>query len=226
MPILDDADIEVSAYDWVPEPAKGLVKDLRVRWMLEELGLSYRVRFLQAFAPKPGDYLKEQPFGQVPAYRDDEVQLFESGAILIHLAEKHRRFLPADPAGKARAIGWLCAGLSSVEPFVQQFALITGFYKDEEWAKLRRSGAEDMARMRLQQLADWLGDKEYLEDGFSIGDMMMASVLRIGEKLPLFSEFPTLRTYLDRATARPAFQAALSAQMAGFTASPPQPAAA
>lgn len=226
MPIRDDAAIEVSAYDWVPEPAKGLVKDLRVRWMLEELGLPYRVRFLQAFAPKPDDYMKEQPFGQVPTYRDDEVQLFESGAILIYLAEKHNALLPFGPATKARAIGWLCAGLSSVEPFVQQFALINSFYKDEEWAKLRQAGAEEMARLRLKQLADWLGDRDTLEEDFTIGDMMMASVLRIGEKLPLFAEFPTLRAYLDRATVRPAFQAALSAQLAGFTASSPQPAAA
>lgn len=226
MPIRDDAAIEVSAYDWVPEPAKGLVKDLRVRWMLEELGLPYRVRFLQAFAPKPDDYMKEQPFGQVPAYRDGEVQLFESGAILIYLAERHGALLPSDPAARARAIGWVCAGLSSMETPIQLFALMCGFYKDEEWAKLRRPAAEDMARMRLRQLADWLGDKQWLEDGFTIGDMMIASVLRIGEKLPLFAEFPTLRAYLDRATARPAFQAALSAQLAGFTASPPQPAAA
>ena len=220
MAVADKHEIEISAFNWVPDGAKGLVKDLRVRWMLEELGLSYKVRFLNASAPKPDDYLKDQPFGQVPTYRDDDVHLFESGAILSYLAEKHGQLLPAEPAAKARAIGWMCAALSSVEPFVQTFALINGLYKDEEWAKLRREGAEDMARTRLRQLADWLGDKQWLEGAFSIGDMMMVSVLRIGEKLPLFGEFPALRAYVDRATARPAFQTALAAQMAGFTTQP------
>ncbi|MGD9811564.1 MAG: glutathione S-transferase family protein [Sphingobium sp.] len=225
MPISENAEIEVSAFDWVPDVARGLVKDLRVRWMLEELGLPYRVRYVTAFGQKPEGYVKEQPFEQVPTFSDGQVRLFESGAILIYLGERDDRLLPRETEARARAIGWVCAALSSVEYFIQTFALINGFWKDEEWAKLRRAASEEMARLRLKQVADWLGDREWLEERFTIGDMMMTTVLRIAEPFPLFEEFPTLQAYVARATGRPAFKAALAAQLAGFTAAPPQQAA-
>lgn len=223
MPETHDAPVEISAFNWVPEPARGLVKALRVRWALEEIGQPYRVRYMPAFGEKPDGYLKEQPFGQVPTYRDDVVQLFETGAILAYLGERHEVLLPRDTVGKARAIGWVFAGLSSVEYFVQIHALITGFYAQEEWAKLRRAGAEEMARLRLQQLSDWLGDREWLEDRFTIGDLMMVTVLRIGVSSGIADAFPNLKAYRERGEARPAFQAALAAQMAGYTAEAPQP---
>jgi glutathione S-transferase len=222
MPVSDTAGREITAFNWVPDSAKGLVKDLRVRWALEELGLPYKVRYLTAFAAKPEGYVKEQPFEQVPTYRDDQVHLFESGAILFYLGEKDERLLPRDPQGKARAMVWVCAAINSVEPMVQTFGLIESFYKDEEWAKLRREGAKEFAFLRLQRVADWLGDKEWLEDRFTIGDLMMVTVLRIADSTGLIEDLPNLKTYKERAQARPAFRAALDAQMAGFTEQAPQ----
>jgi glutathione S-transferase len=226
MPFDPAADTEVTAFSWVPPFAAGLVRDLRIRWALEEIERPYKIRLLDALNPRPAQYLSEQPFDQVPAYRDSEVQLFESGAILIHLGMSDERLLPAATEPRMRAISWLIAALNSVEPHLQSLVLIDVFHKNEEWARLRRPGAEEFVRLKLKRVADWLGDKEWLEDRFTIGDLMMVSVLRNLRHTDLVTAHPVLGSYLARGEARPAFQRALADQLAVFEQHQPEGAAA
>lgn len=212
------ANIEITAFAWVPEFARGLVRDLRPRWALEEAGLPYRVRLLGR--PMPEGYVKEHPFEQVPCFRDGTVQLFESGAIVQYIGEQDERLLPRDPQGRYRAIQWTYAALNSVEPALQALTVIDLAYKDQEWAKLRRPGAEDFARLKLKRIADWLGDKEWLEGRFTIGDLMMISTLRFVRHTGLVAEQPALAAYLARGEERSAFQRALEAQLADLTDQP------
>lgn len=220
MPFDPNAEVEITAFRWVPPFAQGVVRDLRVRWALEEIGLPYRVRLLGF--ERPAEYLREQPFDQVPTYRDRDVRLFESGAIVQHIAEKDERLLPRDPQGRARAIAWTYAALNSVEPALQNLVLIDVFYAGEEWAKLRRPDAEEFARLKLKRVADWLGDKEWLEDRFTIGDLIMATVLRNLRHTDIVTGHSTLGPYLERCTARPAFKRALEDQLAPFADNEPQ----
>jgi glutathione S-transferase len=223
MPLNPNAQIEITAFEWVPDVAKGLVRDLRVRWALEEAGLDYRVRLLNV-QQKPVDYVKEQPFEQVPCFSDGSVKIFESGAIVQYVGEKSEALLPRDPQGRYRAIQWSYAALNSVEPAIFNLMLVDVFYANEEWAKLRRPGAADFARLKLKRISDWLGDKQWLEgDRFAIGDLMMVSVLRILRHTEMVAEFPNLAAYLKRGEARPAFQRALADQLAVFSANEPQP---
>jgi glutathione S-transferase len=223
MPLNPNAQIEITAFEWVPDVAKGLVRDLRVRWALEEAGLDYRVRLLNV-QQKPVDYVKEQPFEQVPCFSDGSVKIFESGAIVQYVGEKSEALLPRDPQGRYRAIQWSYAALNSVEPAIFNLMLVDVFYANEEWAKLRRPGAADFARLKLKRISDWLGDKQWLEgDRFTIGDLMMVSVLRILRHTEMVAEFPNLAAYLKRGEARPAFQRALADQLAVFSANEPQP---
>jgi glutathione S-transferase len=206
--------ITITAFRWVPPIARGLVKDLRVRWALEEAGLAYRTRLLEQGDQDEPDYRALQPFGQVPILEEDGTVLFESGAIVLHLGERSEALLPKEPAARARAVQWVFAALNSVEPVVTNAALIDGPYAGQEWAKLRRDGARDLARRRLNGLAKSLGDKRWLDgDRFTAGDLMMASVLRT---LPDLIEDRRLSDYLDRCTLRPAFRRALDGQMADF----------
>jgi glutathione S-transferase len=221
MPINPNAAIEITAFAWVPEPAQGLVKDLRLRWALEEGGLDYRVRLIGMERP-PG-YEQDQPFNQVPCLRDDKVQIFESGAILQYIGEKSEALLPKDEQGRYRAIQWSCAALSSIEPFIQFRALLNNFWADQDWAEPAKPTFEHFARLRLQQLADRLGEKPWLEgDRFTIGDLMMVTVLRIAERSGQLADFPSLAAYVKRGEARPAFQRALSDQLAAFREHEPQ----
>ena len=220
MPVDPNAAIEISAFAWVPPFAAGLVRDLRPRWALEEIGLPYRVRLLEG--ERPPEYYLEQPFGQVPIYSEGPLQIFESGAIVQHIGERSEKLLPRDAVPRIRAIQWTYAALNSVEPAINNLALIDLFCKDEEWAKLRRPGAVDFVRLKLKRVADWLGDKEWLEDHFTIGDLMMASVLRIPRHTALVAEQPNLAAYLARAEARPAFQRALADQLAVFEQHQPE----
>jgi glutathione S-transferase len=221
MPINPDSPIEITAFKWVPPFAEGLVRDLRVRWALEEIGLDYRVRLLGQ--PRPDDYLREQPFDQVPTLNDGIVQIFESGAIVQYIGEKDERLLPRDPQERARAIGWTYAALNSVEPAFMNVFAVTVFHADQEWAKLRREGAEEFARLKLKRVSDWLGDKQWLEgDRFTIGDLMMVTVLRFLKHTQMVEEFPNLAAYLKRGEARPAFQQALADQIAPFRANQPE----
>lgn len=220
MPLRSDAAIEITAFAWVPPFAEGLVRDLRARWALEEIGLDYRARLLGQ--KRPPEYLLEQPFDQVPTLSEGDVRIFESGAILQYIGEKDERLLPQDPQQRFRAIQWTYAALNSVEPAVSNLLGIAIFYADEDWAKLRRAGAEDFVRLKLKRVSDWLGDAEWLEDRFTIGDIMMVSVLRFLRSVGLVTEFPNLQAYVERAEARPAFQQALTDQVATFRAHKPE----
>lgn len=215
--------IEISAFRWVPPFAQGLVRDLRVRWALEEAGLDYEPRLIGPDDLQSHDYRRLQPFGQVPTFKDDSVELFESGAIVLHVAEKSEMLLPRDTAGRARAIAWMFAALNSIEPHVQNLAAIDLFYADEAWAKQRRPGAVEMVEKRLSELETWLGDREWLEETFTSGDLLMVTVLRILRHTDLVAKRPRLEAYRLRAEARAAFQRALAAQMAPFEENaPPQ----
>lgn len=179
---------------------------------LEEAGVPYAVRKLDAAVERPADYFEEQPFGQVPSYRDDTVSLFESGAIVLHVGRNGET-----PAARARATAWLIAALNSVEPFVMQLATIDIFCAGEEWAKQRRPAVVEMIGKRLARLSAALGDKPYLDgDAFTAGDLMMTSVLRSLDGKDLLERHPNLVAYKARCQARPAFEAALAAQLADF----------
>lgn len=207
----------VSAFKWVPPFAQGQVRDLRVRWALEEAGLPYQTRLLEQGEQDTPAYRALQPFGQVPILDDEGLVIFESGAILLHIGERSETLLPADPAARIRAIQWVFAALNSVEPFLINLALIDIFYAKEEWAKLRRPGALAFAEKRLAGLSRSLGDKTWLDgERFTAGDLMMATVLRIPAHTELVTGDARLGPYLARCTARPAFQRALAAQLADF----------
>ena len=216
MPIDNDANVRITAFSWVPDFARGWVRDLRVRWALEEAGVPYSVRKLDALGERPADYFAEQPWGQVPSYRDDEIQLFESGAIVLHIGRKFGGVLPADKNGQARATAWVIAALNSVEPFVAQLPLIDLFHKDEAWTIERRPQVVELIRGRLERLADWLGDKEWLEDEFTAGDLLMVDVLRIAHNCGVLEPWPNLLAYMQRGIQRPAFKRAYDAQLADF----------
>lgn len=218
MPVDPNAARQISAYDWVPDFAKGHVRDLRARWALKEAGLPYSVRLLDVQADRPADYLREQPFGQVPTYSDGDVRLFESGAIVLHIAEQSEALMPAEASSRARVTSWVVAALNSIEPITQQLAEIDFFHAGEGWTAERRPQVHEQADKRLQQLAEHLGERDWLEDRFTAGDLMMVAVLRIFEGQPTLESHPTLGRYVERATARPAFQRALAAQMEDFKA--------
>jgi glutathione S-transferase len=221
MPINPNANIEITAFQWVPEFAQGLVRDLRVRWALEEAGLDYRVRLLGQ--QRPIEYLKDQPFDQVPCFTDGTVQIFETGAIVQYIGESSEALLPRDPQGKYRAIQWTYAALNSVEPGVQHRVLLDAFYGDQEWAKLRKPSADEFARLKLKRVSDRLADKNWLEgDRFTIGDLMMVTVLRLANRGGLLAHTPNLSDYVKRGEERPAFQQALSDQLAVYAANQPQ----
>ena len=221
MPINPNANIEITAFQWVPEFAQGLVRDLRVRWALEEASLDYRVRLLGQ--QRPIEYLKDQPFDQVPCFTDGTVQIFETGAIVQYIGESSEALLPRDPQGKYRAIQWTYAALNSVEPGVQHRVLLDAFYGDQEWAKLRKPSADEFARLKLKRVSDRLADKHWLEgDRFTIGDLMMVTVLRLANRGGLLADTPNLSDYVKRGEERPAFQQALSDQLAVYAANQPQ----
>ncbi len=209
--------ITISAFGWVPDFARGQVRDLRVRWALEEAGLRYQTRLL-----KPGDqdkpeYRALQPFGQVPILEEDGFILFESGAIVLYIGERSETLLPKDPGARARATQWLVAALNSVEPFVMNVALIDLFYVNEEWAKLRRPGAVEFVRRRLSALSNALGKEPYLDgDRFTAGDLMMTTVLCILRHTDIVTSDRRLAAYIERCTARPAFKRALEAQLGDY----------
>jgi glutathione S-transferase len=212
--------ITVTAYPWVPAFARGLVRDLRVRWALEEAGLTYRVKLIGAGEKASADYLAWQPFGQVPAYEQDGIKLFESGAIVLHVAEQSDVLMPTDAAGRARVRAWLFAALNSIEPPVQELVGMDLFHGDEAWVEQRRPQVEIFVKKRLGALAAWLGEREYLETRYTAADLLMVTVLRNLRHTDLLAHFPTLKAYGERCEARPAFQKALRDQMADFVPDP------
>lgn len=208
--------ITVTAFGWVPPFARGLVRDLRVRWALEEAGLPYRTRLIGPEDQAGPAHRARQPFGQVPVLEDDGLVLFESGAIVLHIGARCETLLPADPAARARATTWLLAALNTVEVVIQPLAEIDLFHAAEPWAQARRPEAERAVRLRLAELAACLGDRDYLEGRFTAGDLMTAAVLRILRHTDLVAAEPSLAAYLARCEARPAFRRALRDHLAPF----------
>ncbi len=208
--------ITVTAFRSLPPFVQGLVRDLRVRWALEEAGLRYEVKLLADGEKDGAEYRAWHPFGQVPAYEENGLKLFESGAIVLRIAERSENLLPGDPAARARAIQWLFAAVNTIEPPITHLAGIDLFYSDQEWAKLRRPEAEASVRKRLGELAAALGGGQFLDGPrFTAGDLMMATVLRILRHTELVAQ-AGLGEYLARCEARPAIQRGLAGQMAGF----------
>jgi glutathione S-transferase len=209
--------ITISAFKWVPDFAQGQVRDLRARWALEEACLPYRTRLLEQGDQDKPEYRALQPFGQVPILEEDGLVLFETGAIVLHIGERCEALLPKDPHARARATQWVVAALNSIEPFLMNVVLIDLVYKDQEWAKLRRPGAVEFAQKRLSALSKSLGDKPYLDgDRFTAGDLLMSSVLRLLKFSDPLGGDARLAAYVERCTARPAFQRALKAQLGDF----------
>ena len=209
--------ITISAFKWVPEAAKGQVRDLRARWALEEAGLPYQTRLLRQGDQDKPEYRALQPFGQVPILMEDDLVLFESGAIVLHIGERSEALLPKEPGARARATQWVVAALNSVEPFVMNVALIDFIYPNEEWAKLRRPSAEEFVLRRLTSLSKCLGDKPFLDgERFTAGDLVMATVLRILKNTDIVTRDARLAAYVERCTSRPAFKRALEAQLGDF----------
>jgi glutathione S-transferase len=208
--------ITITAFDWVPPAVQGLMRDLRVRWALEEAGLAYRTRFITGRDQNSAEYRARQPFGQVPIFEEDGFVLFESGAIVLHIGARSEALLPRDEAVRARATSWLIAALNSIEVVVQQLVELDLFHADEAWARHRRPDLERASKRRLEDLAAWLADRAFLEDRFTAGDLMMASVLRSLRHTDLVEGHPTLSAYLARCEARPAFLRAERDHMAAF----------
>jgi glutathione S-transferase len=215
MPIDPNAEVEITAFRWVPPFAEGLVRDLRIRWALEEIGRPYRVRLLDVTQPRPAEYFCEQPWGQIPIYKDKDVQLFESGAILIHLGLQDERLLPSDRPSQMRAIAWLIAALNSVETTILPLIMIN-LNAGEEWTEGARPKFLERLDGRLKGLSDALDGKEWLEERFTIGDLMMVAVLRQLRNTGIVEKFANVAALMERAQARPAFQRALADQLAVY----------
>lgn len=211
--------IQVTAFKWVPPFAQGLVRDLRVRWALEEAGIPYGDDLIGPEDQPTAAYRARQPFGQVPAYRENGVEMFESGAIVLHIAESSDQLMPADAAGRAMVSTWLFAAINSVEPDIGNLADIDLFHPGEAWTVERRPQVEAQLRRRLAELQTALGDRDWLVgDRFSAGDLMMATVLRGLRHTTVLADYPVLTAFVERCTARPAFKRALADQMKPFRA--------
>jgi glutathione S-transferase len=208
--------ITVTAFKWVPPGVRGLVRDMRVRWALEEAGLAYQEHLIGGDDLASETYRARQPFGQVPVFEEDGLMLFESGAIVLHVGARSETLLPSDPAARAKAVQWLFAALDSVGPPISQLAEIDLFFADAAWARERRPMLLAQVERRLGELAARLGDRPWLEHSFTAGDLMMAAVLRGLRHTDLVAAQPRLAAYLARAEARPAFQRTLAAHMAAF----------
>jgi len=208
--------ITISAFKWVPPFAQGLARDLRVRWALEEAGLDYQAKLIDPQVQASDDYRHWQPFGQVPAFEEAGLALFESGAIVLHIGARSEALLPADAAGRAQAVTWLLSALNTIEVVVQQLAEIDLFHGGEAWVAARRPQVEQRVRLRLRELAAALGDRAYLTGQFTLGDLMMTTVLRILRHTDMVAAEPALAAYVARCEARPAFRRALSDHMAPF----------
>lgn len=213
---------EVTAYNWVPDFAQGFVKDLRVRWALEEAGLTYTERLIDHEQKLQPEHLARQPFAQVPVYRDDSVEMFESAAIAMHIAQGSPALMPAEAAARARVMSWAFAALNSIEPHVMNVIGTQLFQAQQPWTEGYLATARKALRMRLKQLSAWLSGKDYLEAGqFTAADLLMVSILRELERDGTLATFPDLEAYCGRSTARPAFQRAMAAQLKVFAAHEP-----
>jgi glutathione S-transferase len=208
--------IKLSAFRWVPPFAQGLVRDFRVRWALEEAGIPYQESLVGPEDLATGAYRALQPFGQVPAIETDELNLFESGAIVLHIAETSETLMPRDANGRARAIAWMFAALNLVEPPIQEVGSLDLFHAGEAWAVAHRPMAVEAAQKRLTALEDRLGRRDYLEDRFTAGDLLMTTVLSILRHTDIVSKRPVLQAYQERCQARPAFRRAMADHLKPF----------
>jgi glutathione S-transferase len=212
---------QLTAFRWVPEFAQGYVRDLRIRWALEEAGLPYEVVLIDPEIQASARYHEWQPFGQVPAYRDEAVEIFESGAIVLHIAAKSEALAPRDEAGRARVTTWVIAALNTIEPFAQAYIPLAEAEARESWEQQQLASAEALLNKRLTGLSDWLGDKDYLEGRFTAGDIIMGTVLRELVNSGALTRFPSLDAYRRRCEARPAFVRAMEGQMSTFRENAP-----
>jgi glutathione S-transferase len=208
----------ITAFEASPDRGRGLARDMRVRWALEEVGQAYDVRLLSFAELKQPAHRKVQPFGQIPTYEEGDLVLFESGAILLHLGERHGVLLPQDAHARLRAISWMFAAINTIEPPVFERSMMQVLERKEPWFEARAAQVDQRVRQRLGDLSHHLGESEWLDGDFSAGDLMMATVLMRAEALGFVDEFPNLAAYLARAKARPAFQRAFEAQRAVFAA--------
>lgn len=206
----------LTAFATSPDRGQGLARDMRVRWALEELGVTYDVQLLSFAEMKQPAHLARHPFGQIPTYQEGERVLFESGAILLHLAERHHGLLPAGDSARMRAIMWMFAALNTVEPPIVERSMAWLLEREQPWYAQRQVMLDERVRTRLSQLSAWLGDKTWLEDEFSVGDLMMVAVLLRLQSSGMIDGYPTLVAYVARATERPAYQRAFAAQRAVF----------
>ena len=204
----------ITAFARSPDRGRGLARDIRVRWALEEVGEPYDVRLLSFKAMKEPAHLALHPFGQIPTYEEGDLSLFESGAIVFHIAEHHAGLLPDDANARARAIAWMFAALNTVEPPILEFATAKLFESDKPWSAQRMPLVEDRIRNRLGQLSRHLGAADWLDGAFSAGDLMMVSVLLRLRASGILDEFPNLAAYVARGEARPAYKRAFAAQLA------------
>jgi glutathione S-transferase len=205
--------ITITAFERSPDGGKGLSRDTRVRWALEEVGQPYEVRPVSFAAMKEGTHLALHPFAQIPTYQEGDLALFETGAIVFHIAERHAGLLPNDANGRARAITWMFAALNTVEPPILELATARLLEGDRPWTRERLPLVEGRIRHRLDQLSNRLGDAEWLDGAFSAGDLMMVSVLLRLKVSGMLNEFPNLAAYLARGEARPAYKRAFAAQL-------------
>jgi len=206
----------ITAFERSPDGGKGLARDTRVRWALEEAGQPYDVRLVSFSAMKQAAHLALHPFGQIPTYEEGDLALFETGAIVLHIAQQHAGLLPQEPNARARAIAWMFAALNTVEPPILEFGSARLFERDQPWYEQRLPLVEARVRARLQPLSDRLGDADWLDGAFSAGDLMMVSVLLRLKPSGLLNDYPKLAAYAARGEARPAYIRAFDAQLAVF----------
>ena len=208
----------ITAFEASPDRGRGLARDMPVRWALEEAGQPYHVRLVSFSEMKQPAHLALQPFGQIPTYEEGDLALFESGAIILHIAEQHPGLLPDDADARARAIAWMFAAKSTVEPVIVEAEVARLIERERSWTEERLPLVEDRIRNRLGQLSTRLADADWLDGGFSAGDLLMVNVLRRPAGRAIAEEFPNLAAYLARGEARPAFKRAFDAQLAVFEA--------
>ncbi|MBN9070060.1 MAG: glutathione S-transferase family protein [Rhizobiales bacterium] len=210
----------ITAFERSPDRGQGLARDMPVRWALEEVGQPYDVRLVSFRAMKEPAHLARHPFGQIPTYEEGDLVLFESGAIVLHIAERHAGLLPDDANARTRAIMWMFAALDTVEPPILELTTVKLIEGDKPWAKERLPLVEHRIRVRLGGLSSRLGDADWLDGAFSAGDLLMVTVLRRLNRSGLLGEYPNLSAYVARGETRPAFRRAFDAQLAVFAAAP------
>ncbi len=208
----------ITAFERSPDRGQGLARDMRVRWALEEVGQPYDVRLVSFSAMKEPAHRRLHPFGQIPTYEEGDLALFESGAIVLHIAERHPGLLPDDANARARALGWMFAALNTIEPPIVERSMATLVERDKPWYEERLILLDERVHARLRELSGRLGDADWLDGAFSAGDLLMVTVLRRSISSGALEKYPNLTAYIARGEARPAYQRAFADQLAVFTA--------